>query len=73
MHHMHQAGRETTIPGTAHSPAWGTSSRAEQLDFCSEDFDHVLNGSGYEKFPIIPYSTENKFKLLSLLENKIKQ
>lgn len=51
-----------TSPGTAQSPAQSMSSRAEQLGFCSEGFDHFPNGSGYEKFPITPHCTESKLK-----------
>lgn len=59
---VHKADRETTITGAARRPAWRTSSSAEWLDLFSEDFDHLPNISGFEKFPIIPCSTESKLK-----------
>lgn len=68
-HHV-PSQQDRTMPGTAHSSAQRMSSRGEQLGFCSEDFDHFPNGSGFEKFPIIPYSAQSKLKLLSLHENK---
>lgn len=63
-----KADRETTIPGTALRPERRMSSSAEWLDLFSEDFDHLPNSSAFEKFPIIPCSTESKLKWLVLLE-----
>lgn len=58
----HKSDRETTIPGAAHRPVWRMTSTAEWLDLFSEDFDRLPNSSGFEKFPIIPCSTESKLK-----------
>lgn len=69
-----KANGEMTNPGTARGPAWRTSSSAKWLDLFSEDFDHLPNSSGFEKFPIIPCSTESKLnECFYLKKKKIKQ